>query len=170
MNKKVLASLGLAVAVVATAMPAMAYTNSIGAVTETQDIEANQSANCTVYAEVGSEFKVTIPKHIVLDGVTKTGAYTVSVTGDIAGDEYISVIPDATFAMTQSGKADVTATVSQAVNKFRGDNYTSDLLTDGTEVLMATGATGAIDAQDLTAGAWNGNFNFAIALNQDATN
>jgi len=170
MKKKVVAGLSLAMAMVCSAVPVFAYTNSTGAVNETQEITQNQSAQCDVYAEVGSEFEVVIPKKITLDGATKTGAYTVTCTGDIAGDEYVSVTPDASFAMVQTGKADVTATVTQTVNKFRGDNYTGTLLADGSEVLMATGATGAIDAQDLSAGAWNGTFNFAIELSQDATN
>lgn len=169
MNKKVLASLGLAVALVATSMPAFAYGNSTAKVNETAEISANvEKEACTVYAEVGSQFTVTIPKTITLSGELKSGEYTVSCVGDIAGDEYVLVKPDASFEMEQDGKDNVTATITQATTMFRGDNYVDDLV-DG-EAKMATGATGSIDAQGLTAGAWNGTFNFEIALEQDATN
>lgn len=169
MNKKVLASLGLAVAVVATSMPVMAYTTSTASVDETKDITANvESESCTVHAEVGSQFTVTIPKKITLGGESKSGSYTVTCTGNIAGDEYVLVKPDETFAMSQSGKKDVTATVTQATTMFRGDNYVKDLV-DG-EAKMASGANGSISAQDLTAGSWNGTFNFEIELTQDAAN
>lgn len=183
MRKKVLASLSLAAAMIATTMPAMAatpvegghdFTQHEGSTTEADvcmkqtvsSEDENKAAECEVYAEIGSTFTVTIPKKITLSGTDKTGSYTVSCTGDIAGDEYVSVVPDGSFAMKQGGKDDVTATVTQATQSFRGDNYTKSLA-DG-EAFMATGATGSISAKDLTAGAWKGTFNFAIALNQDS--
>ena len=67
--------------------------------------------------------------------------------------------------MTQKGKADVTATVTQETTKFRADNYTTELVAG--EAKMATGATGSITANGITSGSWNGTFNFAIALNED---
>lgn len=184
MKNKKLASLGLALTMVATAMPAMATVTPVDGgheanvehagerpteaeVCAKQTVDADDTAQCTVYAEVGSEFTVTIPKSLTLSGADKNGSYTVAVEGDIAGNQFVSVTPEATFAMQQTGKADVTATITQTVNKFRGDNYTETLLADGTEVLFATGATGTIDAQDLSAGAWNGVFDFTIALETD---
>lgn len=182
MKKKVL-TLGLAMAMALTAVPALAATDVEGGhdaktehegkgvtaaeVCAEQTVESDETASCSVYAEVGSTFTVTIPKSLTLSGADKTGSYNVAVTGDIAGNQYVSVTPAATFAMEQDGKADVTATITQTVNKFRGDNYTSELLTDGTEVRFATGATGSIAAPDLTAGAWEGTFDFVIALNAD---
>lgn len=78
--------------------------------------------------------------------------------------------------MKQTGKADVTASITQAKTMFRGYNYNVELA--ATEVKMGDGAEqaseiidGSISAQDLTAGAWNGTFNFNIALEEDtATN
>ena len=183
MRKKVLASLSLAAAMVATTMPAMAatpvegghdFTRHEGSTTtaevcEKQTVDSNETAECEVYAEIGSSFTVTIPKKITLSGETKSGSYTVSCTGDIAGDEWVSVVPDASFAMKQTGKKDVTASVTQAVNRFRGNNYTGSLLADGSEVKMESGATGSISAADLSAGAWKGTFNFVIALNPTAS-
>lgn len=172
MKRKSIASLALAGLVLAgSIMPAQAaenkaYANSEGAVNETQQVTENKSAQCEVYAEVGSSFTVTIPKSITLDGETKSGSYTVTCTGDIAGNEYISVIPESSFDMTQTGKNPVAATVTQATTKFRGNNYTGEVGTGETK--MESGATGAISASGLTAGAWNGSFNFAVALERDA--
>ena len=156
MRKMKLASLALAGLMLAgTMMPAMAYENSTANVDATAEITAPVDAEeCEVYAEVGSDFTVTIPKKITLDGATKTGSYTVSCTGNIAGDEYVSVTP-----------ADVTASVTQETTKFRDNLFTG---TKGAgEALMSEGASATIDAAGLTAGEWNGIFNFAINLNQD---
>lgn len=67
--------------------------------------------------------------------------------------------------MKQAGKADVTASVTQETTKFRDNLFTG---TKGAgEALMSEGASATIDAAGLTAGEWNGIFNFAINLNQD---
>ena len=109
----------------------------------------------TVYAEIGSEFKVTIPKKIILSGTTKSGTYTVTVEGDIAGLEVISVTPDSAVTLSSKDKADVIGTITQ--DKL---NWTySEIYTDS-KIL----ANGSISAQGITAGAWNGTFNFAIKL------
>ena len=109
----------------------------------------------TVYAEIGSEFKVTIPKKIVLSGTTKSGTYTVTVEGDIAGLEVISVTPDSAVTLSSKDKADVIGTITQ--DKL---NWTySEIYTDS-KIL----ANGSISASGITAGAWNGTFNFAIKL------
>ena len=113
-----------------------------------------QNANTTVYAEIGSEFTIIIPKHIVIDAETKTGAYTVGVTGDIAGNETVKIIPEESFAMTQSGKSDITASVSQDKTEW----VFSEMLENNVI------GNGSISVEDLTAGSWSGNFNFSIAL------
>ena len=159
--KKIVSLAAVATMAAVCALPTFAYTNSTESVNETQNISANETAQTSVYAEVGSTFTVTI----TLSGETKSGTYNVTCTGDIAGTEFISVTPAASFDMTQKGKADVTATVTQETTKFRADNYTTELIAG--EAKMATGATGSITANGITSGSWNGTFNFAIALNED---
>ena len=163
--KKLLAYTLVGATATTSLMPAYAttYKDSVGAV-ESQNVAENKTSNTTVYAELGSEFIVSIPKHIVLDGETKTGAYTVGVRGDIAGTEYVSVVPDESFAMTQSGKADVTASISQDKTKWVFDEIFDPMLE------ATVDGHGVIDAQGLTAGSWNGNFNFNIALNEEKGN
>ena len=110
--KKIVSLAAVATMAAVCALPTFAYTNSTESVNETQNISANETAQTSVYAEVGSTFTVTIPKKITLSGETKSGTYNVTCTGDIAGTEFISVTPAASFDMTQKGKADVTATVT----------------------------------------------------------
>ena len=144
------------------ALPTFAYTNSTETVNETQNISANETAQTSVYAEVGSTFTVTIPKKITLSGETKSGTYTVTCTGNIKDYRYVSVIPDSSFTITQKGKESITATTVQQITKFRAEDYTGSLEADETE--MGTDIEGTINTPDLTAGSWNGTFNFKINL------
>lgn len=177
MKKIKMTSLALAGVMAASAVPAFAaqtqYEDSKHSVEYHDQIEEDKDkVACDVYAEVGSQFKVTIPKKITLSGESKSGTYQVSVVGDIAGTETINVTPDASFAMSQTGKKDVTATVTQAVTKFRDSLYDKALAADealmGTDEKEGTKADGLIEAKDLTAGAWNGQFNFKIELTESA--
>ena len=119
--------------------------------------------NVVLYAKwVPERFSVTIPKRITLSGETKSGTYTVTCTGAIGDSRYISVVPDSSFTMTQKGKADITATTLQQITKFRSADYTGSLEADETE--MGTDIEGTIHTPDLTAGSWNGTFNFRINL------
>ena len=99
-----------------------------------------------------SEFEITIPKEVVLDGSTGTATYKVKAKGDIAGDQKITVTPDANFVLSEAGgKANVTATVTQPDTEY---DYVK-LQGDGTEYDGNISAT-------LTAGEWSGKFNFNI--------
>ena len=116
-----------------------------------------------MYAKwVPETFSVTIPKRITLSGETKSGTYSIGCTGNIKDYRYISVVPDSTFMMTQKGKDNVTGTMVQQITKFRSANYTGSLEADETE--MGTDIEGTIHTPDLTAGSWNGTFNFRINL------
>ena len=148
MKKKIL------VAVMALAMVATTVTPQIFAtVDETQKVTTNESAATEVKYSQTSTFSVTVPKTITL-GADKTSSYTVDVNGDIASNETVTVTPDATVTMEDINdiKADVTGTITQ--------DKTSWIYSE-----MDDNATGSVSAQGLTAGTWNGTFNFAIALN-----
>ena len=135
-------------------VPAYAATGTSGA-TSTLSVETGEAVEGTnavnVYAKIGSSYTVTIPKTITLDGSTKTGSYTVSVAGDIAGDETVNVVPDASFKMSQTDKADVTASITQDKTAWKVAEF-------------GTAGNGSISASGLTAGAWNGTFNFNVGL------
>ena len=127
--------------------------------------------SCLVDAALASKFEVTVPKKITLSGSAKSGTYSVTCKGDIAGNESVSVVPDATFTMSQTEKATVQAAVTQEKTMFRGSDYTKSL---GDAVRMGPAAgdstgtplTGSIAAPDLSAGAWSGTFNFTIGLKE----
>lgn len=126
--------------------------------------EAEAGINETIVsATVGENYTVIIPKKITLDGESKTGDYKVSVTGDIAGDHYVSVVPETSFSMSQSGKDNVTADVEQSKNKFYPAVSTKAL--SNNESHFGENVTGTISADDLSAGLWEGDFNFNISLN-----
>ena len=138
--------------------------------------EEDYSTATNVYAVIGSTYQVTIPKTIVLKGnknTASTATYKVDVDGDIAGNQYVKVQPDATFAMKQAGKADVTATVEQELVKYRASNYSVATVTgetkmdvDNDDVIADGEGTGTVSAT-LTAGRWAGTFNFDISLVTD---
>ena len=138
-------------------------------------IAEDKTSACDVYASQASTFSVTIPKVIILNGAKgaeNSGAYTVKASGNIGGNETISVTPAAAFKMRQTGKTDIDAAVAQAVTKFVVAQKTiadADKTTTVAGVDNAAGAstTGKVTVSNLTAGSWKGAFNFNIALNTD---
>lgn len=133
-------------------------------------IYAGAKEEVTVNVNQGSTFTVEIPKTIVLSG--KKGAensapYTVTVTADIPGDEFISVVPDSSFKMSSAGKTDIDATVTQSFKEF---GVSKSIKTDGTKIAMSelmagVSTDGKVSVANLTSGKWTGSFNFAIAIN-----
>lgn len=113
--------------------------------------DGTQSTN--VVANITSHFTVTIPKQITLDGKNKSADYTISVNGELANNETVSVVPDSTFLMSSVNKADQTATVTQNKQEWTCEE-------------TGINGTGTIRAENLTAGHWNGTFNFSIGLHQ----
>ena len=135
----------------------MSITPAYAAVEETQELDAAGTAKTTVYADIDSENTVTLPKTIKLDPTGKNSDYSVNVKGDIAGTDMINVVPDSSFAMSTDGKDSVTATVTQTKTSF---NYTEVSANGGD----GTTTTGSVVAAGLTAGEWNGTFNFNVEM------
>lgn len=140
------------------------YTDSTQSI-ETEKKSSDGVKECKVYAEVGSTFEVIVPKEITLNGTSKEVSYQISCKGDIAGDEYVKVAPASTITMKQTSKPDVSASVEQNITMFRDNLYTPTLKAG--EALMSSGGSGSITAHTLSAGSWEGAFNFDIALMQD---
>lgn len=126
-------------------------TDSIGNATSTEAAEDVNTVN--VSGSVASKYLVNIPIDLTLDGSTKAVEYTVSVSGDIAGDLAVLVTPENTFTLKSAKKDDITATISQNRVSWASED-------------MGTEATGIVSAPDLTAGDWNGTFNFYISLEE----
>ena len=152
-------------------------------------VESTYSHPCEVYAtmsegtdiydpETGEKIDgsvlISVPTKVILSGTLNeagfnVGEYMVKVKGNIAGTTVISVIPDKTFAMTQAGKPDITATVTQEKTKFVDTGCTKDDTTLSKTVKAASnfdtvdGVKGTISTQ-ASAGSWQGAFNFAISM------
>ena len=154
-----------------TAMAAMPMLGMFGgnfasaAVVSTDQIDRPENSSYTATEDVlvkvtqQSTFSVVIPKEIVLEEVTSPvyeEDYTVVVKGDIAGNETVTVTPDGTVDLLQSGKANIKATVDQKV-------------TTATSAELANNAQksldGTVTATDVTAGSWQGTFMFDISKN-----
>ncbi len=105
-----------------------------------------------VFAQIASEYKVTIPKTVVLSGTSKAASYYVKVEGDIAGYEKILVTPDSTFNLRTPGKDNQEANVNQDKVSWTVHDFDRD-------------ANGTISAPGITAGKWLGAFNFNIEFN-----
>lgn len=135
----------------------MSVTPAYAAVEETQELNTAETAEATVYADIDSVYTVTLPKTIKLDSAGKSSDYSVTVKGDIAGTDMVNVIPDSSFAMSTDGKDSVTANVTQTQTSF---GYTELSANDGN----GTTITGSVAAPGLTAGSWNGTFNFNVEM------
>ena len=159
MNKKYISLLLAGLICFTSITPTFAYDldssgNSIENV-EYQNTKDEDFTNQTnVFAELGSEYKVTIPKTIVLSGTTKKANYTVKVEGDIAGYETVNVVPDSSVELRTKNKDSQTGTITQDKTAWKFDNFDVD-------------ANGTVEASSLTAGKWSGTFNFNINLDNE---
>lgn len=129
-------------------------------VNQTQKLYEETKAECKVYYSSTTDFSVLIPKKITL-GSSKTSSYTVTVTGDIASDTSIIVKPDTTFKMkdisgSSNPKEDVVATITQDSISWNWE-----------EASNKVEKVGKVSAPKLSAGNWEGNFNFTIILEED---
>lgn len=114
--------------------------------------------NVTVLANQGSVFSITIPKKISLDNTTRgnsQSSYTIEIRGDIASDEILSVVPDKSFIMNQSGGRTFTVSTTQ--------NVTTAIWNEITETNPKI-ITGSLTGKNMTSGSWVGSFNFNISL------
>ena len=156
MNKKYTSLVLAGLMCFSSVTPAFAYdldenNNSIESI-EYQNTEDEDYTNKTsVFAELGSEYKVTIPKTIVLSGTTKSANYYVKVEGDIAGYEIVNVVPDNIVNLYTKNKDSQTGIITQDKTTWKVSDFDVD-------------ANGQVTANGLTAGKWSGTFNFNINL------
>ncbi len=113
--------------------------------------EADFDNSAQVFAQIESEYKITIPKTIVLSGVSKTANYVVNVDGDIASYETINVVPDDTFALYSLNKNAQLASTTQDKTAWTYSTLGQDAL-------------GMVEANDITAGKWQGTFDFNVNM------
>lgn len=159
MKRKII-SLALALAMMlGSTMTVSAFTS--GPVISTTNLTAPGQQTVEVSVTIDAAYYVTIPTLIhptVEDGVG-SAEYRVNVKGDIEGNEQVTVTPDATFTMSQNGKDDVTASITQAKTTF---NFEECAVMED-EVNVGTDAIGNINIPGLTSGPWEGSFVFTIS-------
>ena len=129
------------------------YSEELEILTEEDKIQGSD-----VYVSQASSFGVFIPKTIILDGqineekINKANYIVrVSENSNIAGKEVISVEPDRQFELYQLGKNPIPASTSQTRKEWAYNELTSI-------------AQGEITSVGMSAGSWNGQFNFNIQI------
>lgn len=127
----------------------------VNAATESKEVTADSSPTVDVAWDIPSTFSVLIPKRIVFDGSTLQGNYVVGVKGDIGSNKKVVVIPRSSTTLSQEGKADVIAAVTQEktewlFNEISVDSYTMQ--------------AGNLTAASASAGLYTGDLMFTISL------
>ena len=102
-------------------------------------------------ATIASRFSVRLPKTITLDGSKKSASYKVTCEGDFPGNQKVVAVPDAAVTLSSNDKADVVAPISQDKTEW----LYNEINVEG---------NGSVNAAGITAGDWNGVFNFNISL------
>lgn len=142
-----------------TAMQVLAADTTTNVTYETIDSAATPmptTSECLVTIDGGdSSFTVAVPKTIEGAGASGTLLYDVTVGGDIAGNEYVSVVPDESVTLKQTKKADVVATIAQDKKEWHVDEFD-------------TVGKGEITYDGIKAGTYKGTFTFNIDLKTDA--
>ena len=108
----------------------------------------NKAGVIAIQATKNSTYMVTIPEKIVLNNQNICN-YTIKVTGDLATDENICVVPAASLQLKQKDKPDIVAPIVQDKTIWKH----ADLSIDG---------NGMIKTEDILTGLWTGIFVFNI--------
>lgn len=165
-------SLGLVSAMAITAFPISTFAASVGSDAMNTSIGEDTAQNAkTQYSEIAiddaqtevyltvddKDLIASLPTTIIVSGTPTSdgkyiGNYSVGVSGDMSGDKLVTIEPESdNVALKQKGKNDKTATITQEQTEFDSDDFKNKVQT-----------TGAVTADRLTAGSWNGSFNFNI--------
>ena len=130
--------------------------------TYSNEIENEGLQGSDVYVSQASTFGVIIPKIIILegkkneDGINKANyIVTISNESNFAGNEKIKVVPTTNFKLSQLGKNDIEANVTQDKEEW----LYNEIDIKGNGEISTT----------LSAGSWKGTFNFNIELESNSS-
>lgn len=123
----------------------------------TEIVEGN--AQTTVYLTVDEKNLVaSLPTSVILSGTPDAqgkyiGKYSIKASGDMSGDKVINISPENNNVdVKQKGKINKSATINQIKTEFTTDDLKNSVQSEGT-----------VTADKLTAGSWNGDFNFNVS-------
>jgi hypothetical protein len=150
---KIIASAIAAVIALSTGAPVFA--------SDVQQITPGNSGSTTVKATVESEAVIWLPTNITISGTPDennqyTGEGAVIIEGDIAGNEIITVTPESSISLKQSGKDDITAQVTQEKTTFTYDDLQN-----------SNSAVTSISTDTLSAGEWNSVLHYNVTLDEN---
>ena len=162
----------MATVMAASAIPTTVFAASTGSAHTDSNLGQDSAQNVkTKYAEVveddaqtavyltvdDKDRVVSLPTSLILAGTPNErgeyiAKYSVGVKGDMSGDKVITVEPDnVRVPLKSAGKNDKTAIIEQSKTEFTTDDLKNSVQANGT-----------ITTDRLTAGCWNGSFNFNI--------
>lgn len=160
------------------AVPISVFASSTGSTSANTGIGEDKVQNAkTQYSEItdsdtqtavyltvdDSDLIVSLPTTVIVSGTPDssgnyTGNYSVGVKGNMSGSKQVNIVPDENVSLTQKGKNSKEATITQQQTVFTTDDFKNDTVADG-----------AVTAEGLTAGSWNGKFNFNISMSVDSS-
>ena len=117
------------------------------------------------YTPKSNAFTITIPKELTLSGETGTINYEINVKGVIAEDQIINITPNTNFEIIDNGgKENIIVNITQMDTAFNS----IEIATTENNSTNVVGKTieGVIQTTNLSAGEWNGNFEFDIKINE----
>lgn len=107
--------------------------------------------------ETNSSFNISIPKNLKDSGKSGKLQYTITVEGNIASDEVLIITPDEYIILYQDGKPSIRADITQTKTVFKSAELDNNAKAE---------TTGSIE-YSVSAGIWNGTFNFNINLTEE---
>lgn len=127
--------------------------------TEYEETEIGRTSTDVFLTVDDSDVLVAVPTSVIVSGTPSDkgeyiGNYSVKASGDISGEEVLSVSPkEANISLQQKGKDDISAEINQDQTIFASSDLAEGVSSNGT-----------VTANSLTAGTWHGTSSFEIQL------
>ena len=122
------------------------------------------TADCTVAATVSNSYVVSIPATLSLAKTSEgehagkyIGEYTVGAKGNIGAGYAVFITPNPNFTLSATGKASVTASVSQLKTRWSASELSGTF----------NETTGIVVAALTEAGTWSGSLHFSFGITSE---
>lgn len=128
---------------------------------DTDDVYNGYDQGVEVYVSQGQDIAIRLPFKTVLDGTKgreNKADFEVEVRANISGSDNIKVVPETDFVMTTVGKKPINGTVEI-------DQVEYNIAKDGEDELSAGKVVnGKVSVENLSAGHWEGDFDWEIKV------